>query len=415
MGLACGVLCACQAMDGWGESLPGCEALLSRALPAEEDGLPVFHLYLAPSLPEEDGDQLARLVYRDRCYPVEAKVRGNTSLAFPKHSYTLTFAPHAPFEAPLLGDGFTGRRKLVLISPFNDNSYLRPRLAFTLWNRMSPDHLQVKTGSVAVYLNGEYWGLYTVADHVDRQLLQAQGLDAAGELFKAVGPEANFSHHTFEGSLKASPEAGFEKKEGLPQIGPGAYASIVALTDFVVLSDAETFRAERAARMELGDYEDWWIFATLIDANDAVAKNAYHYRSPGTAGAWRFIPWDLDATFGQKWNTVRSPPEVLSHFADHNHLFARMLADPSIAEPMRERYRALLRGELSQEVVLGLLAQYAREIDAAARRDEARWGQAYRGFWRWSSRTDLTTHEEELEYLRRWIQTHWHGLEQRLP
>jgi spore coat protein CotH len=166
--------------------------------------------------------------------------------------------------------------------------------------------------------------------------------------------------------------------------------------------------------MEPRDYEDWWIFATLVDASDSVAKNAYHYRAPGAAGSWRFIPWDLDASFGQKWNTRRSPPEELSDFADHNHLFARMLADPSITEPMRERYRALLRGELSQEVVLGLVEQYAREIDAAARRDEAQWGQAYRGFWRWKSRTDFTTHDEELEYLRQWIQARWHRLEQQL-
>lgn len=414
-GWACGMLWGCQALSGWDEALPGCEALQSSALQEEEDGLPVFHFFLAPSLPEGDGDHRARLMYRGRCYPVEMKVRGYTSLAFPKHSYTLSFPPDALFEDPLLGDGFTGRRKLVLISPFNDNSYLRSRLAFALWNRMSPDHLQVRTGSAVVYLKGEYWGLYTVADHIDREMLVAQGLDAAGELFKAVGPEANFSTHTVEGSLKPSLAAGYEKKEGAIESGPGAYASIHAFTEFVVQSDAERFRAARGAWMETRDYEDWWILATLIHANDSVAKNAYHYRAPGEAGAWRYIPWDLDASFGQEWNTWRNSPRVVSPFTERNLLFARMLADPTIAEPMRERYRTLLRSELSEEGVLGLVDQYARELAAAARRDEARWGQAYRGFWRWSSRTDLTHHEEEVEYLRQWVQTRWHQLEQQLP
>lgn len=413
-GMAFGMLSACQAMNGWGASLPGCEALQSAALPAEEDGLPVFHLFLAPSLPEEDGEQQARLAYRDRCYPVEAKVRGSTSRAFPKLSYTLKFPPGALFEDPLLGDGFTGRRKLVLISPFNDNSYLRSRLAFTLWNRMSPDHLQVKTGSAILYLNGKYWGLYTAADHVDSAMLAAQGLDTEGELFKAVGAEANFSRHTAEGSLKPSLAAGFEKKEGHPKLGAGAYESILALTKFVADVDAETFRAERRAWMETRDYEDWWIFATLVNANDSVAKNAYHYRAPGAGGTWRFIPWDLDASFGQEWDTRRSAPEVLSDFADRNLLFARMLDDPSISEPMRERYRALLRGELSMEEVLGLIEEYARELGPAARRDEAHWGSAYRDFWRWSTRTDFTTHDEELEYLHQWVRARWHWLEQTL-
>lgn len=414
-GLACAMLSACHAPNGWDDALPRCEELLSTPPQAEEDGLPVFHLFLSPSLPEEDGDQQARLLYRGRCYPVEAKVRGHTSRAFPKRSYTLTFPPSALFEDPLLGDGFTRRHKLVLISPFNDNSYLRSRLAFTLWSRMSPDHLQVRTGSAVVYLNGKYWGLYTAADHVDRELLVAQGLAAGGELFKAVAPEANFSHHTFEGARKSSLAAGFEKKEGHTQSGPEAYESILALTEFVVRSDAKAFREERGSWMRTRDYEDWWIFATLVHANDSVAKNAYHYRAPGAAGAWRFIPWDLDASFGQEWNTRRSAPELFSDFANRNHLFARMLADPSIAEPMQERYRGLLRGELRVEEVLGLVDQYSRELAAAARRDEAQWGPAYRDFWRWRDRTDFTTHDEELEYLRQWIRARWHGLEQQRP
>lgn len=413
-GAAWGTLSACHVMEEWGSSPPGCEELLSSPLPAEEDGLPVFHLFLAPSLPEEDGEQWGRLLYRGRCYPVKGRIRGNTSLAFPKHSYTLTFAGDAPFEDPLLGEGFPARRKLVLISPFNDNSYMRSRLAFTLWNRMSPDHLQVKTGSALLYLNGKYWGLYTAADHVGRELLAAQGLDPAGELFKAISPDANFSPHTAEGSPKASLAAGFEKKAGEPSAGREAYASILAFTEFVTEADAERFRAERASWMEPRDYEDWWILATLAHTSDSVSKNAYHYRAPGAGGRWRFIPWDLDASFGQEWNTRRSAPERFSDFADRNLLFARMLAASATAEPMRERYRALLRGELGLQEVLGLIERYARELGPAARRDEARWGEAYRGFWRWRSRTDFTTHEEELEYLRQWVRARWHLLERRL-
>lgn len=414
-GIACGVLSACLGMDGEGDSLPRCEEFPATALHAEEDGLTVFHLFFAPSLPEEDGEQQARLFYQGRCYRLEAKVRGHTSRAFPKRSYTLTFPSDAPFEAPLLGGGFTGRRKLVLISPFNDNSYLRSRLAFTLWNRMSADHLQVKTGSAVLYLNGQYWGLYTVADHVDRHQLAAQGLDAEGELFKAISPEANFSLHTSAGALKSPPTAGFEKKGGHPKTGPAAYESIRAFTEFVSDTGPEDFRATRSSWMETRDYEDWWIFATLAQTSDSVAKNAYHYRAPGREVAWRFIPWDLDASFGQDWDTRRSAPEILSDFSEHNLLFARMLADPAIAEPMRERYRALLRGELCMEEVLGLIDEYAWELAAAARRDEAHWGQAYRDFGRWGDRTDFTSHDEELEYVRQWVRTRWHLLEQQLP
>ncbi len=82
---------------------------------------------------------------------------------------------------------------------------------------------------------------------------------------------------------------------------------------------------------------------------------------------------------------------------------------------MRERYRSLLRGPLAKEEVLKLIDGYVREIHPVALRDEARWLQQYRTFERWSDRTDFTTHEEEVESLRRWVDERWNLLERRLP
>jgi spore coat protein H len=407
---------ACSSETGW--SLPEqCQGLTRGAHTAstethvEEDGLPVFNLFLADSLPDDEGYTLARLVYRERCHTVKVRLRGDTSRAFPKRSYTLEFPEHAPFDEPLLGDGLTGRRKVVLISPFNDNSYLRARLAFELWNRMSADHIQVKTYSAVVYVNGTYVGLYTVADHINKHLLAARGLDPEGELFKASGDDANFSRRAFTGEPKAHLHQGFEKKAGPSE----SFEGIEAFTAFVADASAGTFRNEWATRLEAREYEDWWIFVTLLNANDSVAKNAYHYRPRGSLARWRPIPWDLDASLGQNWDTRRNEPMSRADFTDKNHLFARMLEEPSISGPMRERYRALLQGALRVEVVLGLIDAYAREIAPAAHRDEARWTRDYRSFFRWGDRTDFTTHDEEVEYLKQWVRTRWGALEQRLP
>jgi spore coat protein H len=427
---ACGVLLSCTSTAGWTGPLPAeCQGLVPEAsglaghgpfgaLPetlAEEDGLPVFNLFVSESLPDEEGHHLARLVYRGRCHRLEMRPRGNTSRFFPKRSFTLEFSKETPFDEPHLGGGLTGRRKVVLISPFNDNSYMRHRLAFELWRRMSPDHLQVKTFSAVVYVNGDYLGLYTVADHLDGRLMAAQGLDGEGDLFKAWGDDANFSRLDVKGRPKIHLHQGFEKKAGLPESGPGSYDTIEAFTAFVADSSDERFRTERDAWMDAREYEDWWIFTTLVTAHDMVAKNPYHYRARGPGQRWRLIPWDLDASFGQNWDTRRNDPEDRPNYTPRNLLFARMLADLSIAAPMRERYRGLLQGELRMEVVLGLIDEYAREVAAAARRDELRWRKDYLSFYRWRSRTDFTTFDEEVEYLRGWVRTRWAALEQQLP
>ncbi|WP_158619275.1 CotH kinase family protein [Corallococcus sp. AB011P] len=378
----------------------------------EEDGLPVLHLYVADSLPDDDAYQAARVFYRGRCYVARARHRGATSKVFPKRSFTLDFLGGQTFDEPLLAAGFTGRRKVVLISPFNDNSYLRARLGFTLWSRMSPDHLKVKTFSAVVYLNGLYHGLYTVADHVDRHSLSAQGMDVQGELFKAVDSDANFSWRDASGRPKASLRLGYEKKEGEPEQGDGAYASIEQLTAFVADSPAERFRTERGAWMQVEDYEDWWIFAHLAALSDSVTKNAYHFRAQGPARRWRYIPWDLDASFGQNWDTTRQAPDLMDSFTEENRLFARMLEDPTIRQPLRERLHTLIHTTLHRDVVQGLIDTYAAEVDRAARKDEAHWGEAYRHFPRWNQRTDILGFEEEVQYLHDWVDAHWALLEE---
>ena len=381
----------------------------------EEYGLPVFHLSFEGTL-TAGGYRPAQLVYRGHRYTIEAKYRGATSSVFPKRNYVFKFPEEDAFNEPDRAGGFTGRRRVVLITSFNDNSYIRPRLSFDLWNRMSPDHIQVKTYSAVLMVNGRYWGLFTVADHVNEHLMKRHGLSKEGDLFKAVDADANFSRLDAKGAPKQYPHQGFEKKEGTPNEGRvGAYDTLNALTDFIAGSDRDTFRAQWGSRLNTRDYEDWWIFNTLILGTDSSAKNAYHYYDPVTRAPWRFIPWDLDASFGQLWDTRRCESTILQDFSSNNHLFARMLADPAIAGPLRERYRTLLRGPLSEAEVLKLIDGYEQELGPVAWRDEARWGEQYRTFERWADRTDFTTHAQEVEYIRQWVRERWNLLERRLP
>src|SRR6185503_8108549 len=108
----------------------------------------------------------AIITFRGHRFTGEAKYRGGASLGYPKLSFTLKFADDDLFSEP--GSGFVDRRKVVLTSTFDDNSYVRQRMAFELWNRLDPEHLQIRQASAVVFVNGEYRGLYALTDHVDR-------------------------------------------------------------------------------------------------------------------------------------------------------------------------------------------------------------------------------------------------------
>ncbi|MBF5045883.1 hypothetical protein FGE12_25965 [Aggregicoccus sp. 17bor-14] len=391
----------------------------------EELGLPVVHLFFdAATGLSAGGYRPVQVVYRGHRYTAEAQYRGATSSTFPKRSLTLKFPDGDLFNEPVFGDGFTDRKRVVLVTTFNENSYLRSRLAFDLWNRMSPEHVQIHTYSAVLYMNGSYKGLFTVADHVDKRMLQGVGMDKDSDLFKAVLENANFSRLRQDGTPKDSLHEDVEKKEGSE--GAGAWATYDGLVAWVSDADAGTFRTGFAQKLNAQDYADWWIFNTLIVGTDSMAKNSYHAYDPKAGGPWRYIPWDLDATFGQNFDTTRIGPTARLTFEGDNLLFRKMLQEPSIAGPMRERYRTLLRTQLSESVVQGLIDQYVKETAPSARKDWAAWQEwyhhfgdptlqpydiGYGNFPKWHERTDFNTYEGEVQYVRDWVHARWGSLQ----
>ncbi|MCC6559004.1 MAG: CotH kinase family protein [Polyangiaceae bacterium] len=373
----------------------------------EEYGLPV--LFLSPAPATEDYAP-ATVVYRGHTYTAQAKLRGAASLGYPKKSYTIELAKEDKFQEPEEAGGFEDRRKIVLISTFDDNSYVRQRLAYDLWNRLDPGHIQIKTYSAVVFIDGQYWGLYTISDHVDGFLMEDHGYSQDGNLYKAVNHDANFALTSIQngGAPKATLHDGYVKKEGLPPEGqPGAFADLEDLVNFVATSDPQAFRDQIGARIDRRDYEDWWILVTLIMADDSAGKNSYHYHDPAAGGPFRYAPWDFNASFGQTWQTEREPAPVYTDYVGLNLLFQRFLADPSIGDPLRARYGEALHGALDIAAVQALVDGYAARIDASARRDEAKWAAAYRSYGGWSWRSDFTTYEEEMAYLKAWLDERW--------
>lgn len=367
----------------------------------EEMGLPVLHLTVPPDLGEEY--RPATLVYRGRAHRIEAKLRGHSSLEYPQKSFTLQFRRSDPFTlGPLVA-----RHKVVLTGTFDDNSLVRQRLAFAVWARVAPSAAHVNTASVVVYLDGRYHGVYTLGDHVDDDLLAAEGIAARGAIYKAVDHGAGF--------LPGQPyRDSFERKGGatLPA-WLGGWSDLDALAAFVAGASDATFGAEASRRIALDDARAWLIAITAMEATDTLGKNAYWFRD-ARDGRWRVVPWDFNASWGQDWTTARARPDADPiALAGFNRLFQRLLGDPALAGDTRVRYHAALRGELSLPRVLALADGLLAEVAPSAARNERRWRAQHLAFPRWRGRTDFTEFGGEAAYLRRWIEERWAWLAQR--
>lgn len=394
--------------------VPG-NAPVNPATYTEEFGLPVIHLGTDPAI-NADAYLPASITYRGHTFAgAEAKYRGQTSLRYAQKSFTLKFAKEDRFGDASSVPGFVDKRKVTLTTTFDDNSYLRARLSFELWNRVGVEHVQVQSYSVVVYLNGEFWGLYTVTDHIDRHLMEDSNLFEDGNLYKARSHDANFRLVRSEEPLgpKLSLSEGYTKEEGTPLAGePEANADLEGLVSWVASSSQSAFLAELDSRIVRREYEDWWLLVSLIIAGDSVGKNSYHYRDARVGapdGRFHVVPWDFNDSFGQSYLTFREGREANrdpEELVDYNLLFERLLAEPATREPMLARFREVLANEWELGSVLQTYDAWAAEIAGAAARNERRWGADHISHFA-DYRPTFTTHDEELAFVRQWISDRW--------
>lgn len=370
-----------------------------------ELGLPVLHV-LPTGVPNDDDYVPARVIAGAREYAGAAvKYRGATSRRYPKRSYTLKFDKRDPFDAQQRGFE-APRRRVVLTSTFDDNSNLRQRLAFSLWNTLDPEHIQVATYNAVVYVAGVYQGVYVVSDHIDEELLEAHGLGSDTNLYKARSHSANFRATDAKGRPKPSLELGYTKEEGEPDV----YDDLTSLIAWIADTTPDAFAGELDEHLRRADFEGWFLLVSAIAGTDSADKNSYlaHDPDPDADGRFRVVPWDFNASFGQNYRTERRPADVYepAHFAEDNRIFELLYGQPTLRAALRARLDAALEGPWQLDTVLAWFDTWAAQIADASARDEQKWGAAYRAFG-WGGRTEFTTHDEEVAYVRAWLQARW--------
>jgi spore coat protein H len=359
-----------------------------------EYGLPVMHLEVPTSTNDYD-DVETTLLYMGKPYAIELKYRGAASAYYPKRSYTLSFSPDDEFEDE--DEGFDNRRKVVLTSLFDDNSYLRQLLCYEMWNALAPERHQIQVYLSVLYVNGEYVGLTLVSDHIDGEYWEDWGYYEDASLYKAVDHQANF-YDNYGGTPKSWWGAGYEKQEG----DPDDWNDLYDLVQFVATSDDATFESLVEDYVVIEEIADWWILVRFTEADDSGGKNAYLYYDPLTM-IFHHAPWDFNHALGQTWQTEREASSTDYDFYWSNNLFYRLIESPTYGPVMKARMAEKLQGTLAAAAWTGRVDALLARAEPSAERDWAKWEDSYRSYGGWYWRTDWTTHDEEVAYLKTWI------------
>lgn len=220
--------------------------------------------------------------------------------------------------------GFPKSRHWVLLAGanFDDVTMLRNKLSFDMTNEIFTN---IEYGSrsewVDVYINGEYRGVYLIAEHLrvdeDRVDIESEygELDtgflieydayASGtngiDFFRVDGVRYAFSVHSPEPDEYL--EDGFTEEQYRQQV-TYIQGLVQDMVTAIMTKDFETF--DEVA--DVASFVDMYILHEFFKNIDSGYSSFYIYRNPGgklTAGP----PWDFDATLGSTPSRGNGSPE----------------------------------------------------------------------------------------------------------
>ena len=193
---------------------------------------------------------------------------------------------------------YLGLQSLVLRNNAQDASMLHERVTFAFMKRLG---IPVpRTAHARLFVNGEYMGLYTVVESIDRVFLQDRFRDGEAHLYEYDYGRFDLPY-LFE--YRGDSPAQYSPKPFKPEThesDPQAERIVAMIRTINQASDAQFENA-------VGEYLDWTAFIAVLAAEAYLAEsdgivgdfglnNFYLYRQ-STTNRFQMLPWDKSQTF----------------------------------------------------------------------------------------------------------------------
>ena len=356
-----------------------CVLLLLPAARAE-DALPV--LYLNAAQLDYVLPRAGTLTAEGLTTPVTVKYRGMYSATFAgKRNYTLHLKDEAGAQRKLSLLGLPADDDYVLWGGLSDASRLRAPVGLALWRSLG--HPAPAAAACELYFANYYKGIYFLLQRPERK---TAAVPKDGALYRVLAAAQNGV------DLLSASQIGAPSGETWYNVGkvyPADEAGWQPLADLLSAAD-------RAERLDLSAFADYYLFVNLIGASDNMEKNLFLCWD----GA-RFypMPWDLDAAFGRLYTAMPAAADAWYS----SPFFDDLLARDDFQALLRARW-AVLRDALSPARVMACFEELYRQIDqsGAWTREAARY-PAYTDAA--SGLTYPFAPQEELRFIRDYVTT----------
>ncbi len=229
-------------------------------------------------------------------YQVGIRFKGNSSLqsswqtGILKLSFKMDFDEFEDDYPQIDNQRFYGFKKFSLKNNFDDNSHLREKVAADVFAKagLAVSHTAFYTLYIDHGNGPEYFGLYTLVEEVDGEVLDTQFSSDDGNLYKPEDSGSTFVEGMFS-------EEDFEKKTNEDDADwTDVQALFAALHDETANTDPAAWRAKLEVLFDVDGFLKYLAVNGIIqnwDTYGRMTHNYYLYNDPET-GKLTWIPWD---------------------------------------------------------------------------------------------------------------------------
>ena len=326
-----------------------------------------------------------------KCYATGA-IQGTTSATFPAKNYTFKFYSDAAHSIKNKIDvGWGKQSKYCFKKNYVDSTHTRnlsgARIAYDMVNSRPESDFKnslltaPRNGAVdgfpcIIYLNGEFWGLYTWNIPKDAWMFNMSD-DNPNHMVLCA-------EYNNDGNMSAANPCQFRALWGGEgdtnwSIETGTYSEALKTSfnnaiNFVMTASDEDFKANISNHFDLYSLLDYYCFSYLVYHYDGLGKNMLMATYDGVH--WGACLYDMDSIYGASFNGqgfLEYNKKCPEEYQENNSLLWQRI-ERCFAQELYDRYVELRKGALS----LGNIVEHVEEIydlipDRAFKEDWAKW------------------------------------------
>ncbi|TFF90864.1 MAG: hypothetical protein EU548_00860 [Promethearchaeota archaeon] len=296
------------------------------------------------------------------------KVRGVYNARQPKKGYRIELSNRISLLGMRKDDDWQ------LFAMFLDLSNMRIKLSFDMWRsleNLNPTAILPDSEFVCLYINGEFLGIYLLAEKNDRRLYEldrAQDNINSSLIFQSDSHGTNFLEYS-PGSWEQDWPNEDEDIYILDEI-------MIKLTYFIRYSSNQEFFDPNSGVFSLFNKEnlmDFFLFNFFILHKDFWSQNYFIIRDTYPA-YFCLIPWDFDSSFGQYMNRKYDADEnPESEILTRNYLYNRLLQNEEFKSDLKSRWKQLRNILWTEEFIMDLATEVYEEVNLVLKIDSKLW------------------------------------------